>query len=335
MTEICFVPECPEDHFSRLLWNWYYDDEYPPMGEIIDWSLKQHGIKLYRIQCSYEHFKEHIEPDFDEETNTLALDVFQNKHIDKFFDSNPVHGHENFHIMRFITLSSFMLEFKHNDLQIDFQPLWGIETKQGYCPTVGASRFQFLKILDIPNYKFDMIMNVHDENPEFTTKYADIITPITAVEVRKNLGILVFPDYCPLELPYDKNLKHFNGAVPINYNVNGLGALKDSFDTHNDLKWTALYNIREFIKSDKKVYITPHQKVLLFNTMSDECEHPSYKILTENIEEAYATIEFTNDYLMHLPSYSMLAESVFCSALLFILQDVRGFSHSEFKITYL
>ena len=335
MTDQCIVPQVPLDFFSNRIWGYYNrDKDFPPMAEMLDWSLEKYGVKLYRIQCSYGYFKEHVKPDFDQNTNTLTLQSFQENLIDGFFDPNPIDGHDCFQIMRTVTLSSFIQEYKQNGLQIEFQPIWALETIHGYMPTVGASRYLFLEMLDDNDYKFDMIINIHDQNPDFTTKYADIITPITAAEVRNDLNILVFPDFCPLDHPYDKGLPDILDDGRYNYNINGLAGLQDSFQRHQELKWTSLYNIREFIKSDKKIYLTPHQKVLLFDK-SDKEYQLSDRLYTENIEEAHATIEFHDDSYLHRYTFSIEAQSTFSNALLFIMQGVRDHAHTDFTITYL
>lgn len=336
MTEECFVPHVPMDFFTTRAWGYYLREEnYPPMAELLDWSMERYGIKLYRIQCPYGYFKEHVKPDFDQHTNQLTLVAFHNNFIDNFFDPNPVDGHDNFQTMRIITLSSFIQEYKQNGLQIEFDPIWALETDQGYMPTVGASRYLFLEMLDDYDYEFDMIINIHDQNPDFTTKFADIITPITASEVRNNLNIPVYPDFCPLNHPYDKGPAHILDDEKYNYNIHGLACLTDSWDRHKELKWTALYNIKEFIKSDKKIYITPQQKILLFDYNFDETYHLSDRLYTENIAEAHAKIDFTNDSYNHTDIFSLEAQSKFCIAMLFIMHDVRDIKHNDFTITYL
>ena len=336
MTDQCFVPHIPMDFFTTQSWGYYLREKnYPPIAELLDWSLEQYGVKLYRIQCSYGYFKQHLKPDFDQNTNHLTLTAFQNNLIDGFFDPNPVEQHDSFQIMRTLTLSSFIQEYKQNGLQIEFQPIWALETIHGYMPTVGASRYLFLEMLDDYDYEFDMIINIHDQNPDFTTKYADIITPITAVEVRNNLHIPVYPDFCPLLHPYDKGPPEIFDDDIYNYNIHGLAQLTDTWDKHKDLKWTALYNIREFIKSGKKIYITPQQKRLLFDNDNDMEYHLSDRLYTENIDEAHAKIEYTNDSYEDHETFSIEAQSKFCIGLLFIMQDVRDFSHNDLTVTYL
>ena len=324
------------DFFTNRTWGYYLREKnYPPMAEILDWSMERYGIKLYRIQCPYGYFKENVKPDFDQNTNQLTLQAFQNNFIDYFFDPDPIDRHDSFQTMRTITLSSFIQEYKQNGCQIKFEPIWALETIHGYMPTVGASRYLFLEMLDDYDYKFDMIINIHDQNPDFTTKYADIITPITAAEVRNNLNIPVFPDFCPLDHPYDKGLPDVFDDDKYNYNIHGLASLHDSWERHQELKWSSLYNIREFIKSDKKIYITPHQKVLLNDTSFDDQYHLSDRLYTENIEEAHATIEFNNDGYMYHTGFSIEAQSTFCNAMLFIMQGVKEHTHTDYTITYL
>ncbi len=336
MTEQCFVPHIPMDFFTTRAWGYYLREEnYPPMAEILDWSMERYGIKLYRIQCPYGYFKENVKPDFDQDTNHLTLQAFQNDFIDYFFDPNPIDGHDSFQTMRTITLSSFIQEYKQNGLQIKFEPMWALETDKGYMPTVGASRYLFLEMLDDYDYEFDMIINIHDENPNFTTKYADIITHITAAEVRNNLKIPVYPDFCPLLHPYDKGPPDILDDDKYNYNLHGLASLTDSWDRHLNLKWTALYNIREFIKTGKKIYITPQQKILLFDHDIDKKYHLSDRLYTENIDEAHAKIEYTNDSHDYCKTFSLEAQSKFCIGMLFVMQDVRDVSHNDFTITYL
>ena len=238
------------DHMMCIDKDFTRERFYDANARYVSLFVELAGVKLWHLNTSFRDFCDYFAKFFYGFCRESKY-VFKPEWTDHFFlDQDIINKCDDFNIQRFITLSSFALEFKQHYNKISFDPISVMEQVTGLIATVGASRFEFLMYLYDPDFVMDLYISCQ-ETSILDKEFLSFCKPTDPYQMTKN-GLVPKLDFSPMTtLSPRGNGFSPNHSIIVNLNTDYTNA----FEQHTNLKYKARENICKFLLH-KKAFVT-------------------------------------------------------------------------------